>query len=167
MEKIVSAGITFCSRMIKEYNARILLFSMYEAGIDPWESEEKYLIKIRDTVGKGIELFDTSATLEEFCNGISSCDIMVGMRLHSTLLALRCGVPAINLSYTLKGRDIFSDLGLGDWVVDLDTFKDSPEELVVKVRSLLQEKQKLDNIQRVISLNDAVIKKCIMQILQT
>ena len=38
---------------------------------------------------------------------------------------------------------------------------------MVKVRSLLQEKQKLDNIQRVISLNDAVIKKCIMQILQT
>ncbi|HON10093.1 MAG TPA: polysaccharide pyruvyl transferase family protein [Chitinispirillaceae bacterium] len=167
MEKIVSAGITFCSRMVKEHNARILLFSMYEAGIDPWESEEKYLIKIRDIVGEGIEFFDTSATLQEFCTGISSCDIMVGMRLHSTLLALRCGVPAINLSYTHKGRDIFSDLGFGDWVIDLDTFKDCPEELVVKVQSLLQEKQEMDNIQSIISRNDAVIKKCIMEILKT
>ena len=55
---------------------------------------------------------------------------MIGMRLHSTLLALRAGVPAIHLAYTLKGHDIYSDLGLSDWVVPIEGILEGQQTLV-------------------------------------
>ena len=46
-------------------------------------------------------------------------DTIIGMRLHSCLLALMCGVPAISISYLPKCSDIMNDLGLSDFVIDV------------------------------------------------
>ena len=55
---------------------------------------------------------------------------MIGTRLHSTLIALRMGVPALHIAYTGKGRAIYCDLGLADWLVGIDELLDSPEPLI-------------------------------------
>jgi polysaccharide pyruvyl transferase WcaK-like protein len=80
-------------------------------------------------------------TIPEYVHLISQLDLMVGMRLHSCLIALRTGVPAININYTLKGRDIMRHLSLGDRLVELKDFLSDPDIVIAKVREVLTTRQ--------------------------
>lgn len=46
-------------------------------------------------------------------------DLVLASRLHSALLALCAGVPAIALGYQPKSAGVFTDVGLEDWVADV------------------------------------------------
>jgi len=84
-----------------------------------------------------VQLAGGNPTIVELCREFSALDLMIGMRLHSTLLALRAGVPAIHLAYTLKGHDIYADLGLVDWVVPVEELFEGPQELVALASRIL------------------------------
>ena len=45
--------------------------------------------------------------------------VVVSVRLHGALMALRAGVPAVHLAYDRKGPAAFADLGLDDWCLDV------------------------------------------------
>jgi polysaccharide pyruvyl transferase WcaK-like protein len=45
--------------------------------------------------------------------------VVVSVRLHGALMALRHGVPAIHLAYDRKGPAAFGDLGLDEWCFDV------------------------------------------------
>jgi polysaccharide pyruvyl transferase WcaK-like protein len=45
--------------------------------------------------------------------------LVISVRLHGALLALKSGVPAIHLAYDRKGPAAFQDLGLDDWCFDV------------------------------------------------
>lgn len=47
--------------------------------------------------------------------------LVVSVRLHGALMALRAGVPAIHLAYDRKGPAAFADLGLSAWCFDVRT----------------------------------------------
>jgi polysaccharide pyruvyl transferase WcaK-like protein len=47
--------------------------------------------------------------------------VVVSVRLHGALMALRAGVPAVHLAYDRKGPAAFADLGLSDWCFDVRT----------------------------------------------
>jgi hypothetical protein len=48
-----------------------------------------------------------------------SVSVVVSVRLHGALMALRAGVPAIHLAYDRKGPAAFADLGLDAWCLDV------------------------------------------------
>ena len=60
--------------------------------------------------------------------------VVVSVRLHGALMALRAGVPAIHLAYEPKGPAAFSDLGLGDWCFDVGSL--DRDELAAAVKEL-------------------------------
>jgi polysaccharide pyruvyl transferase WcaK-like protein len=85
------------------------------------------------------------------------------MRLHSTLTALRFGVPGINLSYTLKGHNILANMGLGDHVVSIEDFLISPESVLEKTKNILNnydyhQKKNNEAVAAAIQLNASVMK---------
>lgn len=45
--------------------------------------------------------------------------VVVSVRLHGALMALRAGVPAIHLAYDRKGPAAYGDLGLDEWCLDV------------------------------------------------
>jgi polysaccharide pyruvyl transferase WcaK-like protein len=139
MKQFVKASCRLINRLRSELKARIILISMYEPGTDPWEDDLTYLARIKDRFRNDpyVVLTDRDLGLMAFYRLMGGLDMMIGTRLHSTLTAIRLGVPAINISYTLKGRDIFNYLGLGNQVVDLEWFINAPEELVDMARKLL------------------------------
>jgi polysaccharide pyruvyl transferase WcaK-like protein len=104
---------------------------------------------------------DQPLSLMAYCNLVSRLDLMIGMRLHSTLTALRVGVPAINLSYTLKGGDIFRQLGFGDRVVDLDLFMANPDAVYDRAAALLGHPAARDEVSQrvraIISENERIL----------
>ena len=67
-----------------------------------------------------VVLLSDDSPILDLCALIARFDLMIGTRLHSTLIALRAGAPAIHIAYTLKGHDIYADLGLSGWIFGID-----------------------------------------------
>jgi polysaccharide pyruvyl transferase WcaK-like protein len=54
----------------------------------------------------------------EFKGIISSCELMVGARMHSIIAALSTSVPSVIMSYSHKATGLFKMLGLEKYAVD-------------------------------------------------
>lgn len=67
----------------------------------------------------------------------SSAKVVVAMRLHAALMALRAGHYVIHLSYERKGFGAFSDLGLSDYVFNVHNF--DPEEVSLLAKRLKED----------------------------
>ena len=51
---------------------------------------------------------------------VASCDLVVGMRLHSLVFAATAGIPAVALAYDPKVASLMARVGLDAYVVPLD-----------------------------------------------
>lgn len=51
---------------------------------------------------------------------IATCDVFVGTRFHSCILALLEGIPTVAIAYLPKTNGVMNDLGLSDHVIDIN-----------------------------------------------
>lgn len=153
-----------------ELNARVVLVSMYEPGVEEWEDDAIWLASLKSCFADdpGVVHCEKDLTVPEFFAMMSCFDLVIGTRLHSTLSALRGGVKAIHLAYTLKGRDIFASLGLEEFAVDLEEFMKAPDHLFELARSTLGRGELNDCIreicQRVIGENREVLREALRSV---
>lgn len=151
MAEFLQTSILFLKELRRRFDAKILLISMYEPGIEPWEDDLPYLQAVKSGLVEddNIIVVDKPLSIGAFCNLMAKLDLMVGTRLHSTLAALRFGVPAVNLSYTLKGKDIFMDLGLASNSIDLDDFFNEFPIVLHLVETNLQNTNSRNRMQKI------------------
>ena len=128
MDQLIHSMAELIGKIRKDYNARILLISAYQPDVVPWEDDLPWLDQLKKHFKEdgGVLLTDKPLSMPQYYALMSRLDVMIGMRLHSSLIALRMGVPSLNISYTLKGRDILEYMGLGKNVVDLNDFLNDP-----------------------------------------
>jgi polysaccharide pyruvyl transferase WcaK-like protein len=128
MDQLIHSMVDLIRRIRKDFNARVLLISAYQPNVVPWEDDLPWLEQLAKHFedDDGIILTEKPLTMPQYYALMSRLDVMIGMRLHSSLIALRMGVPSLNISYTLKGRDILEYMGLGRNVVDLNDFLKDP-----------------------------------------
>ncbi|MBC8207242.1 MAG: polysaccharide pyruvyl transferase family protein [Kiritimatiellaeota bacterium] len=67
----------------------------------------------------------------EFKGIISSCELMVGARMHSIIAALSTSVPAVLLGYSHKAKGVLNTLEMGDYVIE---FTKEPGEIKTLVK---------------------------------
>ena len=165
MERLISAMVMLIEMLRQKQNARIILISAYQPGIIPWEDDQPWLARIKTCFkdDSQVQLINASLDLPLYYALMSRLDIMIGMRLHSTLIAMRYGVPSINISYTLKGHDIMNHLGIPENVIDLQQFLLEPQKVYKRVASILmnrdKEVQKIQKaVQKAIENNISVIE---------
>ena len=98
--------------------AEAALFSMQPAK-DEAVSDE-FSAAWTKSGGKALNLIHlTEAGLSSLVREISSCEIMIGMRLHALILAAACGIPSVALSYDPKVTAFMESTGQGDACIDL------------------------------------------------
>jgi polysaccharide pyruvyl transferase WcaK-like protein len=131
MQHLLAAYQHLIEQLLNGLDANILLISAYQPGIVPWEDDLQWLAQLKGKFPKNecVSLLDDPLTMPEYYQLISRLDLMIGMRLHSSLTALRFAVPSLNVSYTLKGQDILNHMGLSDSVISLDDFLEEPDVL--------------------------------------
>jgi colanic acid/amylovoran biosynthesis protein len=56
---------------------------------------------------------------EEFFDDINDLNVFIGTRLHSSIIALLGGTPALALAYQPKTEGTYALLGLDDWCIDI------------------------------------------------
>jgi polysaccharide pyruvyl transferase WcaK-like protein len=57
------------------------------------------------------------AELDALLDAIAECDVLIGQRLHSVVLAAAVAVPALAIDYRPKCRDFQLSIGRGEWSV--------------------------------------------------
>ncbi len=56
---------------------------------------------------------------------LAGCDLVLGMRLHSLIVAAGCGIPMVGLSYDPKVENYLNQVGLSSYSIDLTAISDS------------------------------------------
>ncbi len=139
MAELIRSMSSLIASLRAQVGGRALLISAYQPGVRPWEDDLPWLERVKAQFGDddNVMLVDSPLSMPAYFHLMSRLDLMIGMRLHSSLVALRFGVPSINLSYTLKGGDILRHLGLPDSVADLRGFIDSPRAVLEQAGVML------------------------------
>ena len=113
----------------------------------------------------GVVVANEALPLPAFYALMSEMDLVIGMRLHSTLTALRAGVPAIHVGYTLKGADIFGALGLRGYVIELSSFMADPLAAAAMAERALADEGLHDRIEEAcaaaIAANQSALARCV------
>jgi polysaccharide pyruvyl transferase WcaK-like protein len=143
MRELIRSTTELIASLRTRQRARVLLISAYQTGVLPWEDDLPWLERVKASFADDdeVKLVNMAMTMPEYYNLMSRLDLMIGMRLHSSLVALRFNVPSINLSYTLKGGDILRHLGLPDSVADLRGFIESPKDVLTRAESMLANRE--------------------------
>ena len=68
---------------------------------------------------------DRLGNLYSLCNVINKCDVVIGTRMHSCVIAKSYDVPIIGISWDKKIDGFFEMIGLGDFCLGLDEFNSS------------------------------------------
>jgi polysaccharide pyruvyl transferase WcaK-like protein len=170
MSQLIRSSISLIRLLRVREKARVVLISAYQPEIVPWEDDLPWLTQVKAAFkdDEDVLLIDGPISMPLYYALMSRLDLMIGMRLHSSLVSLRFGVPSLNLGYTLKGADILRHLGLPEYVADLQTFMDTPETLYDRAVSLLQnsstERGKVGNmVARAIGLNMDILKSLVVK----
>ena len=65
------------------------------------------------------EVVEKEVSLAEALDLVSRSSLVVGMRLHSLVLATVVGIPAVAIDYHSKVRNFADAIGITDWVVEI------------------------------------------------
>jgi polysaccharide pyruvyl transferase WcaK-like protein len=145
MAKLIDGAVETIKYLREKYKARILLLSAYQPDIEPWEDDLQWLQLVKKSFGgdPDVVLVEKRISMAGYYKLLSKLKLVIGMRLHTTLISLRLGIPSINLSYTIKGGSILRHLELDDFVINLETFLNEPENLFDKVDYILANEKKV------------------------
>lgn len=124
------AGMTgFLDNLIESHGIRIRFIPMYPPFIEPWEDDCALLKDIRAGMAykDNVQIIDEDLSPEELLHIFSGIDVMIGVRLHSTIIATALGIPSIHLAYSAKGFSYFKFLGQERFCVPLEKLTDQAE----------------------------------------
>jgi hypothetical protein len=115
-----SALAAALDRLVEERDARVL-FVPFQESPHPHENDAGAALE----VARRMDRIDRTAILRggytpaERAALLGSCDLVIGMRLHSVVFAAIGGVPVAAIAYDPKVRTVMEQLDLADQLVEL------------------------------------------------
>lgn len=106
-------------RIVERHDHRIVFFSMYAL---PHEGDDAMVADIQGAMRNGDATHALTNDLDplRFHTFFSALDFFLGIRLHSTILATSCLVPAATFYYAPKALNYFERLGLQDNAIPIE-----------------------------------------------
>jgi colanic acid/amylovoran biosynthesis protein len=76
--------------------------------------------KVAPNYAQHVSVVNTELTDVELGEALSRCHVTIGTRLHSAIISMNFGTPAIALAYEHKTTGLYQDMGLGEYAIQLD-----------------------------------------------
>lgn len=134
-------------QLLKDGATQLLMLPMYRRHPEPWEDDILLLEELRRRLpeGVGTAFVDEDLAPTDLVSILSSVDLLIGVRLHSTILAHVAGVPSIHIAYEPKGVDHFRQMGLERYVIDIEDLVEptGERELAAAIDSIMEDPQRL------------------------
>jgi polysaccharide pyruvyl transferase WcaK-like protein len=122
MKFIVERMSTFLDKIMENGDVKVRMVPMYPPNIETWEDDLDLLRQVRARMKhpEFIEIMDEDLTPEELIKCFSEMDMMIGMRLHSTIIPTALGIPSIHLAYSPKGYSYFRAIGQEEYCFPIE-----------------------------------------------
>jgi len=122
MEQLLDNFAKLADHAIEAHGVSVKFVPMYPPNSENWELDEycSSLIIQRMKHPERASILDKDIGPEDLVGLFRSLSAMVGVRLHSTIIATGCGVPAVHIAYSPKGWSYFKMLGQDQYVLDIN-----------------------------------------------
>ena len=113
---------------------------MYSPNLEPWENDLPLLLSLQNMMQykNKVDVVTDDLSPEQLIEVFRRLDGMIGIRLHSTIIATMLGKPSLHLNYSPKGPSYFKLIKNEDFCIPLESLLD---EKGVKIFS-----DKIDNL---------------------
>jgi len=125
MRKYKEAMQALTSHLVQQHAADIVFISTCQ-GIPEYQFDDSVVAKdifqnLPDEIKSHARVDAEFRTTSNLMNHLQQFDLAIGTRMHFCILSLLAGVPVFPIAYEFKTHELFSRLGLGDWVQDIET----------------------------------------------
>jgi len=98
-----------------------VLFLPFQRSTVESDNDKAIAERVRSRMSRhrSTTVFEAAGAACELAGAIGRCDLMLGMRYHSVLFALRHGVPTVGLVYDPKVRGLLASADCEDYALDL------------------------------------------------
>ncbi len=118
--QMINALSKAIDKLIKKYNAQITFIPLRTIEYDNDRIiAEKIASKIKN--GESIKLINETPSIDRFIKILNNTTLLIGMRLHSLILASGLGIPVIGLEYSSKVKSYLECIGQQAYSLDLST----------------------------------------------
>jgi colanic acid/amylovoran biosynthesis protein len=128
--------------LIRQRGARITFISTCQGVAEYWTDDSKaaaeIIAMIDPSLREHITLERGFHRAEALIDILSKYDLTIATRMHMAILSLCAGTPVFPIAYEFKTTELFTNLGLGDWVVDIEDVEGTtlPAKLLAFIDSL-------------------------------
>ena len=127
--------------VVEELGGTAVMVSMRPGGSDtPGQDDDIFAQELLTKVNHPdrVILMPTSFTPEEIKYCLKHVDLLIGVRMHATVLALGSHTPCINIYYNEKGFSLFKYLKLKEYSVSIESC--SAGDLILLMRRIQQDR---------------------------
>ncbi len=121
MQAMLANFAALADHCVERHGARVLFVPMYPPGRQDWEIDDRLARMVIDRMRhpEAASIHTDDDAPQSFLRVFQSLSAMVGVRLHSTIVATVCGVPSLHVTYSPKGRSYYKLLGEDRYVLDI------------------------------------------------
>ncbi|MGD8457421.1 MAG: glycosyltransferase [Anaerolineales bacterium] len=95
-------------------------------------------------------IFKRNYSIERKLAQLKQCDLILGMRLHAVILAIKYGIPVIGLGYDPKIKNVLSQAGISEYGIELGQL--TAQNLGLLLERVCEHKSGLENHLQYVSM---------------
>ncbi len=111
LHRTIDEYVKACKFLIKHLNAEIVYLLHH--------SDEHHVVEVMRKKKLPLKVVDTAPNPYKMKFIYSKLDLVIGMMMHSTVLAFGSGVPIVNVAYDAKNYNFMEFIGQKDKVIDV------------------------------------------------
>ncbi|MCG6135957.1 MAG: polysaccharide pyruvyl transferase family protein [Nostoc sp. LLA-1] len=125
MNNFRSAMCAVTKYLVEQHNAEIIYLSTCQGIPEYWTDDSKFATEIYnllpDSIQKKVTVNNNFHHPQNLVEMLTSYDLVIGTRMHMCILSLAAGIPVFPIAYEFKTKELFSRLGMSEWVQDIET----------------------------------------------
>lgn len=117
------------SAVVRERNAEVTFLSTCQGRPEYVRDDSAYAVEVvaglEDDVRRSVTVDRDVHHPQELIDVLAGFDAMISTRLHGAISAVCTGVPTLTIAYEFKTTEVWRQLDLADWVLDIDALTSS------------------------------------------
>lgn len=131
---------------VSRFNCNVILVPMRPGKIDqPGQDDDIFCNEILNNAKNknNIIVIDSSINLSEIITLFRGAEAVVGVRMHSSILAAKTNTPFVNVYYNEKGLSFMTAMGMKNYAISIKDF--SHEKVLDFLTDIFKNKKKIKN----------------------
>jgi polysaccharide pyruvyl transferase CsaB len=136
--KSIIAGIS--DEVISRYNGNVMFIPLH------FGRDERIMHEIRDMMRykEHAKIMDLRYSVFQLMDIIGKMDVLIGMRLHSLILAAKMKVPFVGLAYDPKVGSFINEMDMGPYMCEISDVR--VEDLMDKIDKVYKNKEGIKDL---------------------